>query len=349
MARSRASTPRGNPGKQCTARLVLSEQARVELVRDIFRLCVEGVGFKGIADELNRRGVMSPKATNRWFLSGVLRCGFCGQPFWGARKRKGRAYDRKEIVTSYYVCAGRIRSGKSTCPHPAHVRGDELEAFVLREVQKLILADGVGTQAAIDAFVASVHAQHGRADTGPIRREIAKIDHQVDGLMAGLDAANLTFLNAKLTELRRRKESLQHQLRAAEAFDLDEKALRTWAADRIRTFAEILGGRRDERARNAIASYVDEIVIDPATKTGYLVINAGAFPSSDEPTANDRPTSNVGHPQVTRDIHDGDAKSAPNEPKDQATRPKSGRMLLEERTTNGLISCPSRRQRRVAA
>jgi len=49
------------PGKECKARLVLSTPERVHTVREIFRLCVDGLGFKGIADELNRRGVIGPR------------------------------------------------------------------------------------------------------------------------------------------------------------------------------------------------------------------------------------------------------------------------------------------------
>ena len=48
------------PGKECKARLVLSDPERVQGVRDIYRLCLEGVGFKGIADRLNVKGLPGP-------------------------------------------------------------------------------------------------------------------------------------------------------------------------------------------------------------------------------------------------------------------------------------------------
>lgn len=360
------------PGKQCTARLVLSDDARVQIVRDIFRWCIEGVGFKAIADRLNRRGIMSPKgrlwqhttirmlianpvyrgdivwnrrteskffavqsgradtmkpaarsgrveqvaqddwitvedavpaivdretwdraqvaakarsklaggkgkSSDRWLLSGVLRCGCCGQPYWGVRKQKSiLRRDGTAIVNPYYVCAGRSRCGKSVCPYPSHVPADKLEAHVLTEVQRVVLADQVGVDAAVEAFVASVRAQHGAMDPAPVRREIARIDQQVHAILNGLDPANVSFVNSKLSEMRQRKENLQQELRRHESSGFDEKALRKWASERLQIFSEILAGRRDDKARNAIASYVDEIVIDPKTKTGRLVINAGA-------------------------------------------------------------------------
>ncbi len=48
------------PGKECRARLVLSDDERVQVVRDIFAMCLDGVGFASIAASLNARGVAGP-------------------------------------------------------------------------------------------------------------------------------------------------------------------------------------------------------------------------------------------------------------------------------------------------
>ncbi len=53
------------PGKDCKGRMVLSEAVRVQTIRDIFAWCLDGVGFKGIADRLNARGLPSPLG-NLW-------------------------------------------------------------------------------------------------------------------------------------------------------------------------------------------------------------------------------------------------------------------------------------------
>ncbi|MCC6230515.1 MAG: recombinase family protein [Phycisphaerales bacterium] len=357
------------PGKDCTTRLVLSDSARVEIVRAIFRLCIEGVGFKGIAAELNRRGAISPrgrlwqfttvkalienpvyrgdlvwnrrteskffevkqgradrmkptlrsgrvakshpddwivlegtvpaivdratwdraqvaaanrtacaggrgKQAGRWLLSGVLRCACCGQPLWGINKRKGRVAGRKDVVTPYYICAGRARCGKSVCPVPSHVRADALEAWVLAKLQEVLHADDDGVTDAVDRFVRGVREHRGGlVDTGPLRRELSQVEATADALVSGLDPANLAMVNARLTKLRKRKEHLQEQLRSAErqAEGVDEASLRRWATERVTLLSEICRGRRDERARQVIASYVDRIVVDPRDRTGILV------------------------------------------------------------------------------
>ena len=84
------------PGKECRARLVLSEPNRVRVVRDIFRHCVDGVGFKGIADALQepppvtttgracgagRRNGLAALPT-RWPAGGTNRSAACSQATW---------------------------------------------------------------------------------------------------------------------------------------------------------------------------------------------------------------------------------------------------------------------------
>ena len=361
------------PGKECRARLVLSEPQRVQVVRDIYRLCIDGRGFKGIADDLNRRGIMSPrgslwnfttiksllenpvyrgdivwnrrteskfytvrngradrmkplqrsgrveatprddwiviedavpaivdretwdraqlmvkrraeakggqgKQTSRWLLSGVLRCGECGGSFWGERKRKGRIEGRKPVVTNYYTCSGRRAYGETACPVPSHVKAGDLEAWVLDKLGGFVFADREGVDEAIDRFVALTKGNNGpEPGTKEIERELAQIEVTVNAIMSGIDPANLPMLNERLTQLRRRKEHLQAELRAAKSAtqDFDEKGLRRWAQERIGGLADAMAGHRNEQVRRVLAAYVGEIVIFPAMKTGVMRVNAG--------------------------------------------------------------------------
>ncbi len=58
------------PGKQCKARLVLSEPKRVQVVKEIFRKCLNGVGFASIAADLNARGISAP-CRDHWNFTSV--------------------------------------------------------------------------------------------------------------------------------------------------------------------------------------------------------------------------------------------------------------------------------------
>ncbi|HRX83500.1 MAG TPA: recombinase family protein [Phycisphaerae bacterium] len=48
------------PGRECKARLVLSDRQRVQAVKDIYRMCLDGIGFASIAAILNAAGVPAP-------------------------------------------------------------------------------------------------------------------------------------------------------------------------------------------------------------------------------------------------------------------------------------------------
>ncbi|MBN1554590.1 MAG: recombinase zinc beta ribbon domain-containing protein [Phycisphaerae bacterium] len=236
------------------------------------------------------------KQRDRWLLSGVLVCGHCNQPFWGERKKKGRIPGRAEVATNYYTCAGRRRYGKTTCPVPASVKADHLEAWVLDKIGGLVFQYDGGIDGTVDRFVTAAlgHRPTG-SDANRIVREIAEIDQMVAALTSSLDPANLALLNDRLTQLRKRREQLEADLRTVrlDERELNADQLAQWAYQQAECLAGILNGRRDPMMRQVIASYVDEIRIYPETKTGDLVVNGnlcGLVDANGNPlNDNDRP------------------------------------------------------------
>jgi len=93
-----------------------------------------------------------------------------------------------------------------------------------------------------------------RPDTQAIERELNQIDTTVHAIMIQIDPANLPLLNARLTQLRRRKEHLQGELRIekAAARDYDEMGMRRWARERIAGLADAIAGRRNERVHRVL-------------------------------------------------------------------------------------------------
>ena len=58
---------------------------------------------------------------------------------------------------------------------------------------------------------------------------------------------------------------------------LDEQELHRWAHDRIKGLADTIDGRRDEKMRQVLACYVEEVVVKPSNKTGYMALNPATF------------------------------------------------------------------------
>jgi site-specific DNA recombinase len=213
---------------------------------------------------------------NRWLLSSVMECGHCGQKFWGEAKRKGNVPEHKRIVTNYYICSGRKRYGKKTCPTPASVRSEKLEKFVL-DVLSYLLLEGDDFEPAIERFVEIVLAGSGdSAKADAMRQEISKIDEAVLVLTTNLDPANLALLNGRLTQLRKQKESLDAELRAMnlEQSAVKPESLRQWARKKMHLLSRATAGKRDEMTRQMIAAFVEKIVIYPKTRTGEVILNS---------------------------------------------------------------------------
>jgi len=89
----------------------------------------------------------------------------------------------------------------------------------------------------------------GSSNAERIEGELKEIDVTVTALTTNIDPANLSVLNGRLTELRKRKEQLEGGLRSAERAHArtDKKKLRQWALERISGPADVLDGRRDDK------------------------------------------------------------------------------------------------------
>ena len=363
------------PGRECKARLVLSDPQRVQVVKDIFRMCLDGIGFASIAAALNVRGIAGPRRdvwgfttikailenptyrgdlvwnrrteakfyrvrngriekrqrqegeakvvrthrddwvvipnalpaivsaedwervqvmvakrrracggaghrNRRWLLTSVLECGDCGHKFWGDPRRKGRIEGRAQVITNYYICAGRRSHGKTICSTPSTLRAEQLESWVLGKLQDIVLLDEDALDVAIERFVESVGRQNASTgDADRIAREIKKVNDTVTALTTHIDPANLPLLNDRLTQLRLRKECLEKELRAARQSDgkLDAQALRQWARTQLAGLQAAMNGTRSDQTRNVIATYVDRIVVWPSEKRGGMRLNPSAY------------------------------------------------------------------------
>lgn len=95
-----------------------------------------------------------------------------------------------------------------------------------------------------------------------------------------IDPANLGLLNDRLTQLRLRKECLEHELHAARhsKANPDVGALRTWARAQLAGLHDAMAGTRNDRTRDVIATYVVRITVWPSQRRGEMRLNPAAAP-----------------------------------------------------------------------
>ncbi len=231
-------------------------------------------------ERASKRGGASHR-NRRWLLTGVLYCGECGHRFWGDPRHKGRRQDRTPVITSYYACAGRRGHVKTICPTPSTLRAEHLEAWVLDQLKRVFLADQEAVDAAIERFVAmAARDAPGAVDTERVARELEQINETVTAISMSIDPANLVLLNDCLTQLRKRKETLEAELRSAErpAATFDVAGLKKWARDRLAGLQQAMAGARNDRTRDVIATYVERITIWPSEKRGEMRLHPAAGP-----------------------------------------------------------------------
>ena len=99
-------------------------------------------------------------------------------------------------------------------------------------------------------------------------------------LTTHIDRANLALLNDRLTQLRLRKECLEHELHAARhsKANPDVGALTNLGPCALAGLQDAMAGTRNDRTRDVIGAYVDRITVWPSQRRGELRLNPAAAP-----------------------------------------------------------------------
>ncbi|KPJ77404.1 MAG: hypothetical protein AMS14_00590 [Planctomycetes bacterium DG_20] len=250
------------------------------------------------------------RPTQRYLLSGLLRCTHCGLNFWGAvLKLYHKGIDRR-----YYVDAGYRRYGRKVCKSTS-IQAEALDCWVLGKVRELLQADAEGTQAAVDAFVRQVMARQKRGtDTSAVERELAAVNKRIKATVAMLaepDLEDMDELKTALVDLKRQRETLE--ARKADSSNekgrrLNEASLRKWAREKLERLGEAADGKVPPlETRRLVHAYVDRIEVDPHKCTGvmYIPADAGAFLAAEHIRR-----VNFGSPQFTPAIRGFHAQQA---------------------------------------
>ncbi|MCL2645588.1 MAG: recombinase family protein [Phycisphaerales bacterium] len=230
--------------------------------------------YAKVREERLRRRPMGglAKSTNRYMLSGLIRCGNCKTNFYGWTRKlsKGR-------TQQYYVDGAYHRKGKAVC-QSSSIPAPPLNAWVLEKIRLTLLGDEKGRSVAISVFVKSVLArQKGGSEVARLEKEIEDIGKRVKSLATMLtdtaldDVPELQQTFVDLRNKRKAAETRLAQLRTSSEKRLAATDLRQWAQEQFDAMEKALNSKPGTvQLCNAIAAYIDHIVIDPATKTGIL-------------------------------------------------------------------------------
>ena len=161
----------------------------------------------------------------RYLLTGLVVCGRCGGRYEGCVRRKGKPRkDGSLVKTHYYGCGSYIRQGRPACVF-GPVKQGLLEEAVVEAVVKFYkerYEGDRGRRRLRDAIRDGVGSESVEVDGAKerVQQERAGIEDKVTKLLDNITSTNRDFVDRRLQELGRQRESL-----AQRGQELDELLL----------------------------------------------------------------------------------------------------------------------------
>ena len=158
------------------------------------------------------------------------------------------------------------------------INANNLETFVLEQMQQIIGGDPTAVEKAVNRFVKTSHTKAKTDDRrGQIEADLKTINKRITNAMALLtdgDLDDLTELRQTLVDLQKRRTSLEVELASNgnnRLSPLTSPDLRTWGTEQLESINSTLSANsRDENLRRMLQSYVISIDIDGKTENGTI-------------------------------------------------------------------------------
>lgn len=213
------------------------------------------------------------RPTNRYLLSGLIRCNHCGYNFWGCVVTNSKGDHR------YYVDAGYRAQGIKVC-RSTSIPTESLDEWVLAQLRNLMRADGDAVREAVDAFIEAA-MKESRAPlekSHDTSKQLVAIEQRIQAIVQLLtdgELADLPELRERLIQLKNQRQQLVSQpvANVPTALQVSEKDLREWACHRLDQLDRGLSDKLPpHELRTMVHSYVDRIEIEPYKQVGKLYI-----------------------------------------------------------------------------
>jgi DNA invertase Pin-like site-specific DNA recombinase len=190
---------------------------------------------KSIEQQQNNHGKTWNGQRSRFILSGLLKCGLCGNRYQGVTRNKGkRRLDGTQVKTYYYGCGGYITKGTSVCQMNA-IPKDTLESTVINAVMDFYgpyLQDG-GRQKVAEAIKAQIGTE--KEDIAGARQragsELERVGGIINNLLDNITEASRQYVDKRLNELTQQKQQLEARIEELDRLSLSQAEVETIIAD----------------------------------------------------------------------------------------------------------------------
>ncbi len=214
--------------------------------------------FNQVQDILDNRKVRTRTADDTvYILSGIARCGECGQAMAGnSYVSKGRKY-------YYYRCNNAARTHGQACSHTKKYNKASLETEVIAEARKALVMLRESADQIIDQVYSEVLVQSAtdteakRILLADLKKTQTAMENLVNSIAAGVDP---TILAPKINELGKKKDSLSRRIKRLEANQITREEIEGYVNDVI---AMAIDPGQPEACRADLRAIFGEITITP--------------------------------------------------------------------------------------
>jgi DNA invertase Pin-like site-specific DNA recombinase len=190
---------------------------------------------KSIEQRQNNHGKTWNGQRSRFILSGLLKCGLCGNRYQGVTRNKGkRRLDGTQVKTYYYGCGGYITKGTNVCQMNA-IPKDILEDAVIKTVLDFYrpylekdgrkkLAEAVKMQVnfeGVELVAARRRAQTEQEKTGRI----------IDNLLDNITPTNREYIDRRLNELKQQRQQIEARIEELDRISLSQAEIDNIVSD----------------------------------------------------------------------------------------------------------------------
>lgn len=221
---------------------------------------VEPEKFRKVQEMLQRNRKTSGmyKAKNVYLLSGLIRCGICGDTYQGNSRYSGRGW---KYVS--YRCARRTKL-RTACGN-RELGSSIVEEFVLHELGRKLLNERTMAQLTrrLDDYQRRNHTEKNE-EVAQLRKTIASIQPQVDRLVDALSSGvAMESIQERLSALEAQKKQATARIaeihKALSNPPVDEKALRQI----LNTYRNYVRTRNFQAAKPFVHRYVEKVLVYP--------------------------------------------------------------------------------------
>ncbi len=172
---------------------------------------------------------------SRFILSGLLKCGLCGNRYQGVTRNKGkRRLDGTPVKTYYYGCGGYITKGTNVCQMNA-IPKDIFEEAVIKMVldfyRPYLEKDGRRKLAEAVKMQVNFEGEELVAARQRAQTEQEKTGRIIDNLLDNITPTNREYIDRRLNELKQRRQQIEARIEELDRISLSQAEIDNIVSD----------------------------------------------------------------------------------------------------------------------